>query len=220
MIFMFYVVATPIGNLEDMSFRAVRVLKEADLILCEDTRVTRVLLAHFGIITKTISYHQHSGAMKHEKIAALLAEGRTIAMVCDAGTPGLSDPGGRLVAYLYENGLKDIAAIPGPSAVSAALSISGFPADNFLFLGFMPNKKGKLSLMKKIADEQKTVVFYESKHRIRRTLSALEQHIGSRSVFVGRELTKKFEQVYRGTIREILGTLLEKGEFVVIVEGK
>ncbi len=218
--FMLYVVATPIGNLEDMSFRAVSILKEVDVILCEDTRVTKVLLSRFEITTRTLSYHQHSGIMKYEKIMALLQEGNSLALVSDAGTPGISDPGGKLLAYVYKQGYSDIVAVPGPSALTTALSISGFPADKFLFFGFMPHKKGRQSLMKKIAEETKTSVFYESKHRIRPTLEALEQYIGSRSVFVGRELTKKFETSYRGTIREVLATLLGKGEFVVIVEGK
>ena len=218
--FMLYVIGTPIGNLEDMSFRAVSILKEADVVLCEDTRVTKVLLSHFEITTRMLSCHQHSGVMKHEKVMALLRDGNSLALVSDAGTPGISDPGGKLLSYLYEHGYTEIVSIPGPSALAAGLSISGFFGDEFVFLGFIPTKKGRKTLLTEIGETKRTVVFYESKYRIQKTLNELAQIIGARRVFVAREITKKFETSYRGGIKEILPHLLEKGEFVVIVEGK
>jgi 16S rRNA (cytidine1402-2'-O)-methyltransferase len=184
-----YIVATPIGNLEDITMRALRILGEVDFILCEDTRVTKRLLDHYKIATPTISYHQHSGLLKVEKILDLLEQDKSLALVSDAGTPGISDPGGKLVAAVIERfgSLSDeneitesmaqvqIESVPGPSAVTAALSISGIPTDKFVFLGFPPNKKGRQAFMKKILDCEWPVVVYESKHRIIKFLEELEQ---------------------------------------------
>ncbi|MFH1255437.1 MAG: 16S rRNA (cytidine(1402)-2'-O)-methyltransferase [bacterium] len=221
-----YIVGTPIGNLEDISLRALRILGEADFILCEDTRVTAKLLARYGIKTPAISYHQHSDANKEKRIIDLLASGKNLALVSDAGTPGISDPGGKLAGAVIEkfgDNVK-IESIPGPSAITAALSISGMPADKFIFMGFPPHKKGRQTFVKKIADSEYTAVAYESKHRIIKFLEELEKVLnpGARIV-VCRELSKMHEAVYRGEIGEVIKKLKEnknnqKGEFVVIVD--
>ncbi|MDD4901085.1 MAG: 16S rRNA (cytidine(1402)-2'-O)-methyltransferase [Patescibacteria group bacterium] len=180
-----YIVGTPIGNLEDISMRALRILGEVDFILCEDTRVTRTLLEHYQIKTPTISYHQHSGESKEAEIINLLAGGKNLALVSDAGTPGISDPGGKLIQAALEklggetgaNGYSPvkIESVPGPSAVTAALSISGIPTDKFVFLGFPPHKKGRQTFLKKIVASEWPVVVYESKHRILKLLNELRE---------------------------------------------
>ena len=212
-----YIVATPIGNLEDITLRALRILKEVDLILCEDTRVTINLLNHYEIKTPTLSYHQHSGIVKSEKILEALSQGKQVALVTDAGTPGVSDPGGKLVAEaLLEN--HEIEAIPGASALTATISVSGIPMDKFTFLGFLPHKKGRQTLLKKIVESEYPVVLYESVHRIEKLLNELPSED---QIVLARELTKKFETVYRGTVTEVLQMLQAdkvKGEFVVIVD--
>ncbi len=222
------VIATPIGNLEDITLRAIRALKEADLVLCEDTRVTRTLLSHYGIATPTESYHAQSKLSKTDRILALLAEGKNLALVSDAGTPGISDPGIELVRKIRAE-LPDVSivAIPGASALTAALSIAGIPAADFLFLGFLPHKKGRETLFREISASDRAVVFYESPHRILRTLASLRGHfaaagIPARPVTIARELTKIYEEVRTGTPEELLKLLEEKpekvrGEFVVIV---
>lgn len=216
--------ATPIGNLADITFRAVDILRGVDLILCEDTRQTQKLLNHYNIRAKTQSYHQHSKLSKQKLILDELRAGKNLALVSDAGTPGISDPGNKLIEYLFREypNLK-IIPIPGPSAVTAALSVSGFPADKFKFLGFMPHKKGREKLFKEIAEAKKTVVFYESTHRIIKTLGQLEVFLNKdRQIVVCRELTKMFESVYRGNVQEVLEKLLSgkvKGEFVVVIRG-
>jgi len=238
-----YVVSTPIGNLEDLSFRALRILKEVDLILCEDTRVTKKLLNHYGIKTPTLSYHQHSKLQKIEYIINLLkdynppttssrlrrAPGKNLALVSDVGTPGISDPGNKLIkAIITSPGLVvKIVPIPGPSAVTAAASISGFPMDKFIFMGFPPTKRKRKKFFEEVLSSKYPVVFYESPHRILKTLSELQSLVISHkslvNVVVCRELTKKFETIYRGTIEEVLKQIEEseiKGEFVVIVGGK
>ena len=218
------IVATPLGNLGDITARAKQVLTEAVVVLCEDTRVTRPMLTHFGITTPTESYHQHSGGTRIQAIAERLERGEHMALVTDAGTPGISDPGNflisELVAQLGE--AVEIVAVPGPSAVVAALSISGMPTERFLFLGFPPHKKGRQTFMREVAASEYTTVFYESNHRIAKCLQELEAILEhDRSMCVMRELTKKFESVYRGTIQEILAKKIPpKGEFVVIVSGK
>ncbi len=171
-----YIVATPIGNLEDISFRAIRILSEVDFVLCEDTRVTKVLLDHYKINTPTMSYHQHSDLKQTEKIIAMLDGGKNIALVSDAGTPGISDPGGKLVQAVLEKLGDDIKAesVPGPSAATAALSISGIPTDKFVFMGFPPHKKGRQTFISKILDSEYPVVVYESKHRIIKFLEELK----------------------------------------------
>ena len=220
-----YIIATPIGNLEDLSFRALRILKEVDLILCEDTRVTKKLLSHYKISKPTISYHQHSKLTKIEHILEQLKKGKNLALVSDAGTPCISDPGAKLIDYLVKEqpDLK-IIPIPGPSALISALSISGFSVDKFIFLGFPPAKKKRKKFFQEVSNMKKTVVFYESIHRIKKTLEELKNALeNERRIVVCRELTKKFETVYRGNIEEIIEqiNLLPKeefkGEFVVVI---
>jgi 16S rRNA (cytidine1402-2'-O)-methyltransferase len=221
-----YVVATPIGNLEDMTQRALRILKEVDFVLCEDTRHTLQLLNYFGIKKSLISYHQHSQFQKIDHIIDLLRQGKNLALVSDAGTPAISDPGGVLVAEAVKQ-LGDavqIVPIPGVAAVTALASVAGLPTDKFVFLGFLPLKKGRQSLFNFIKDSDKTVIFYESPHRIIKTLESLAGLLEpERQLVVGRELTKKFETVYRGTTKEVLEKLQSDkilGEFVVAVGSK
>ncbi len=215
-----YIVATPIGNLEDITLRALRVLKEVDLILCEDTRVTRKLLDHYKISTPTLSYHQHSGKVKLDKVLDQLDQDKQIALVTDAGTPGVSDPGGKLVAEALLAG-NEVEPIPGPSALATAISISGLPMDKFLFLGFLPHKKGRQTLIKKIIASKYPIILYESVHRIKKLLKELMINNQKLNLVVCRELTKKFETIYRGTAEKVLDQLSDqqtKGEFVVIIK--
>ena len=216
-----YIIATPIGNLEDITLRALRVIKEVDLILCEDTRHTKRLLDKYEIIVQTMSYHQHSKISKIDKIVGLLESGKDLALVSDAGTPGISDPGNKLVEYLVENKIDvNIIPIPGPSAVVSALSVSGFPTDNFIFLGFVPHKKGRQTFFKNLAEEKRTVVFYESPHRIMKTLESLKEYIPEKEIVVCRELTKIYETIYRGKPKEITKKITPeqvKGEFVLVI---
>lgn len=219
-----YVVGTPIGNLEDMTLRALRVLNEADCILCEDTRVTKKLLSHYGIPTPTLSYHAHTTSKKSSKILDLLREGKKLALVSDAGTPAVSDPGSLLVAQIHVHAPEvTIVTVPGPSALTAALSIAGLPVSDFLFLGFLPHKKGRETLFKEIAASTRTVVFYESPHRILKTLASLQMHIPrERTVVVLRELTKMYEEVVRGEADEVALYFKKhkekvRGEFVVML---
>ena len=222
-----YIVATPIGNLEDITLRAIRVLKEADVILCEDTRMTKRLLDKYEIRAKTLSYNAHSTQAKNKEIFELLEEGKTLALVSDAGTPGISDPGMLLVRQVREHFRDEVAVvpIPGASALSAALSASGAPSSEFLFLGFLPHKKGRETLFKEIAASKRTVVFYESPHRIMKTLGSLAKYAGDRRIIIARELTKIHEEFPAGTpteVTEYFTTHKDKvrGEFVVIVEPK
>ena len=220
---MLYIVATPIGNLDDVSKRALDTLLSVDFVLCEDTRVTKKLLNHFKIETRTISYHEHSKLTKMDYIADLLRNKKTLALVSDAGTPGISDPGNRLIEYLLSlTPDLQILPIPGPNAAISALSISGFPTDEFLFLGFPPHKKGRETFFKDLADQKRTVVFYESPHRILKALEQMEKFLpADRRLVVCRELTKMFETVYRGTVGDIRPKLSEKddrGEFVVVID--
>ncbi|MCR4323318.1 MAG: 16S rRNA (cytidine(1402)-2'-O)-methyltransferase [Candidatus Azambacteria bacterium] len=217
-----YLIATPIGNLEDITMRAVRMLREVDLVLCEDTRVARKLLSAYDIKKPLESYHQHSAPAKLVAIGDMLAGGKSIAFVSDAGTPGISDPGGMLVRTLVERfgDAIRIVPIPGASAVLAALSISGFFTDRFRFLGFPPHKKGRKTFFQTIAEIPEAVVLYESKHRIEKALEALTSTIGMRQIVVARELTKQFESIYRGTAPECLAALKNddmRGEFVVVI---
>jgi len=236
-----YIVGTPIGNLEDISLRALRILGEVDFILCEDTRVTGKLLSHYDIKTPTISYHQHSDENKVRQIIVILEDGKNLALVSDAGTPGISDPGGKLVQAILEK-LDDgvqIESVPGPSAVTAALSISGIPTDKFIFMGFPPHKKGRQTFIRKIIASDFPAVVYESKHRIIKFLEELKKAaeenmetgkkgesapkpINLTSVVVCRELSKMHETVYRGSLESIIEKIKnnkddQKGEFVVIV---
>ena len=220
-----YVVGTPIGNLEDMTFRALRILHECDVILCEDTRVTKKLLRHYEIDTPTLSYHAHSGLRKYERIFELLDEEKTLALVSDAGTPAISDPGSHLIATVREKYGNDVSieSVPGPSAVTAALSIAGVHADSFTFLGFPPHKKGRETFFKKLSDISGTVVFYESPHRIQKALNSLHTLCTKKKhVTIVRELTKMYEEVVTGTPLEVLDFFemypeKMKGEFVVVV---
>lgn len=225
-----YVVATPIGNLEDLTFRALRILKEADFVLCEDTRVTKKLLDHYQIATPTISYHQHSDQLKIDRLIKTLANGKNLALVTDAGTPGISDPGGVLVEAALAAG-HEVITIPGASALTAVIAIAGLPMEKFLFLGFLPHKKGRQTLLKKIADCEYPVVLYESVHRIEKLLDELTGPAFAKAsagkhdyyLIVARELTKKFETIYRGTVLEVKDQLKKeeiKGEFVVIIYKK
>jgi 16S rRNA (cytidine1402-2'-O)-methyltransferase len=216
-----YIVATPIGNLKDISQRVLETLRSVDLILCEDTRVTAKLLNHFEIRKPLQSYHQHSQLSKAAYVLEELKKGKNIALVADAGTPGISDPGNKLISYLVAQlpSLK-IVPIPGPCAAIAALSVSGFPADKFVFLGFPPHKKGRETFFKELANEEKTAVFYESPHRIEKCLEQLKEFLpADRKIAICRELTKMFETIYRGTIGNVTIPKNEiKGEFVVVVK--
>ena len=221
-----YIVATPIGNLSDITLRAIETLKNVDLILCEDTRVSKRLLDHYEIATSLTSYHQHSGEGKIKSLLEKIKAGANLALITDAGTPGISDPGNKFIAEVVNKigSACQIIPIPGPSAVIAALSVSGLPTDKFLFLGFLPHKKGRETLFKRIQENEETIVFYESTHRIIKTLERLGKLLeADRRVVVSRELTKKFETIYRGNILEVLEQIKKdtvKGEFVVIIQGK
>lgn len=209
-----YLVGTPIGNLKDITLRALHILKEVDLILCEDTRVTKKLLSRYDIKTPTQSYHQHSKLKKINYILNLLKQGKSLALVSDSGTPGISDPGNKLISHLTES-LPDleIIPIPGPNAAVAAASISGFPMDKFIFMGFPPHKKGRQKFFKEVAESKYPVILYESPHRILKTLEELRDF----EIVVGRELTKKFETVYRGKARDVIKKIKSKGEFVIAI---
>ncbi|HWE52686.1 MAG TPA: 16S rRNA (cytidine(1402)-2'-O)-methyltransferase [Bryobacteraceae bacterium] len=216
-----YVVATPIGNLEDFTYRAVRILREANWIACEDTRTTKKLLDHYAIHTRSLSYHEHNEAARTEDLIAQLLGGETGALVSDAGTPLLSDPGYRIVRAAVEAGVR-VEAIPGASALLAGLVISGLPTDQFHFAGFLPPKQGQRSrVLATLGQEQATLVFYEAPHRILETLEDIAATLGERRVAVARELTKLHEEVLRGTAAEIRSVLSArdsiKGEFVVLI---
>ena len=223
-----YVVATPIGNLKDITLRAIEALKEADFILCEDSRQTIKLLQKYEISKPLVSYFQHSKVAKTDYILEQLEKGKKLALVTDAGTPGISDPGNQLIELIVSR-LSDVQIIPlpGPSALISALSISGFPTDKFIFMGFPPAKKGREKFFKKVAETEYTVAFYESTHRIIKTLEQLNKQLITNNlqqttkIIVCRELTKKFETIYRGSVDGILDQLNKdknalKGEFVVI----
>jgi 16S rRNA (cytidine1402-2'-O)-methyltransferase len=216
-----YLVATPIGNLEDITYRAVRVLGEADVIACEDTRQTRKLLDHYGIQKPTVSYHEHNEAGRAEELAERLAGGDVVALVSDAGMPLVSDPGYRLVRAALARGIAVI-PVPGPSAALAALAASGLPTDAFHFAGFLPPKPGaRTRLLESLAGEAATLIFFEAPHRILESLLAIEQVLGPRMVVAARELTKLHEEFLRGTPAEIRAALESrdavKGEFTILV---
>ena len=221
-----YIVATPIGNLEDITLRALHALKEADLIFAEDTRVAKKLLAHFGIGTPIAKRHTRDEQKAAEEIIVELEAGKNIVLISDAGTPGISDPGAFIVAQVRKE-LPDIKieAVPGPSALAAAISVAGISANEFLFFGFLPHKKGRETLFKEIAASERAVVFYESPHRILRTLESLKKFAPKKKITICRELTKIYEEVIGGTAVDLL-EFFEKhpekvrGEFVVIVSVK
>jgi 16S rRNA (cytidine1402-2'-O)-methyltransferase len=215
-----YLVATPIGNLEDITFRAVRVLKEADLIAAEDTRHTSKLLHHFDIRTPTTSLHEHNEHTKSGSLVEKLLQGQRIALVSDAGTPAVSDPGFRLVQAAIAANIR-VEAIPGPSAVLTALVASGLPTDAFVFVGFPPARsKARAAWLDALRAEPRTVVFFEAPHRIAETLADALRIVGDRRIAVGRELTKVHEELVRGPISVVLGQLTElRGEFTVVMAG-
>ncbi len=221
-----FVVATPIGNLDDMSPRARKVLEEADLIAAEDTRHTGRLLSHFGINSRLLALHEHNEEAVVSGLISKLQEGKTIALVSDAGTPLISDPGFRLLRAAHENGIR-VSPVPGPSALLAALSVAGLPTDRFCFEGFLPAKKSaRLKRLQKIAEETRTIVCFESVHRIADCLDDLLQSFGAeRQAFIGREISKLHEQCVFGTLAELKrmleeGQIASKGEFVLAIEGQ
>lgn len=216
-----FVVATPIGNLEDITFRAVRILKDAGLIACEDTRQTRKLLDHYGIHAPVVSYHEHNEAERAAELAARLESGIDVALVSDAGVPLISDPGYRIVRAAVERGIP-VQAVPGPSAVLAALAASGLPTDAFHFAGFLPAREGqRRRLLESLAAEEATLIFFEAPHRILETLEAIGETLGERPVVVARELTKVHEEFLRGTVSEVRQALSTrdaiKGEITLLV---
>ncbi len=218
-----YLVPTPIGNLEDMSFRAVRILKEVDLILAEDTRTSAPMLKHFGIDKKLFSHHQHNEHKSVTEVIRFLKEGKQIALISDAGTPAISDPGFLLVREAIRNDLP-IECLPGATAFVPALVNSGLAADRFTFEGFLPVKKGRQTRMKELVNESRTMIFYESPHRLLKTLEELAQYFGpERQASVSRELTKMFEETVRGSLDQIkvhFENHTLKGEIVICVAGK
>jgi 16S rRNA (cytidine1402-2'-O)-methyltransferase len=216
-----YLVATPIGNLEDITYRAVRVLREAGLIACEDTRQTRKLLDHYDIRTPTISYHEHNEAERAAELASRMAAGAVVALVSDAGMPLVSDPGYRLVRAAIDIAVPVI-AVPGPSAALTALAASGLPTDSFRFGGFLPSKPGqRAKALEALAEEQATLIFYEAPHRILEALEAVEQALGHRPVVVARELTKIHEEFLRGTAADVRAQLAARdairGEITLLI---
>ncbi len=216
-----YVVSTPIGNLEDITLRALRVLGEVDMIAAEDTRRTGFLLKHYGIKTRMESYHDHNKERKSQRLLNRLSRGESVALVSDAGTPGISDPAYRLVSEAVRASIP-IIPVPGATAAVAGLCSSGLPTDRFVFEGFLPPKKGRKKRLDMLAAETRTIILYESPHRLLRTLSDLLEILGNRSITVCRELTKSFEEILRGSISEIMNTLSLrkiKGEFVLIIKG-
>lgn len=217
-----YLCATPIGNLEDITLRALRILREVDLIAAEDTRHTRKLLSHFEIHTPLTSYHRHNCKKKGEHLLSLVLSGKNIALVSDAGMPGVSDPGSELVAEAVENGCRVI-PVPGPSAAVTALVVSGLPTDTFVFAGFLPTaKKARGEKLKELSRQRWTMVFYEAPHRIKETLLVLLKAFGSRPAAAARELTKLHEEIIRGTLEELIehfNSVEPRGEFTLVVAG-
>ena len=216
-----YIVSTPIGNLEDITFRAVKILSEVDLIAAEDTRTTLNLLRHYSIVKPLISYYSYNEARRTPELVEKLASGTSIALVSDAGTPGISDPAYRIIRSALDEKIP-VVAIPGPAAFLPALVVSGLPIDRFVYEGFLPVKKGRKTKLEHLALEERTIVLYESPHRILRTLTDLRTYLGEREVSVARELTKKFEEVVRGTLTDahrVFSSKSIKGEFVVVVAG-
>ncbi len=216
---MLYIVATPIGNLEDMTFRAVRTLKEVDYIFAEDTRVTKKLLNHFKIDTIVYRYDEHTKNHQIDNIMKLLEEEKTIALVTDAGTPCISDPGYEVVEEALKKGVK-VSPIPGVSSMIAAASVSGISMRRMAYEGFLPKKKGRQTLLKKLATEERSIIIFESPHRLIKTLKDIDEYLGEREVVVCREITKLYEEIVRGTTKELIERFEKKtikGEIVLIV---
>ena len=217
-----YIVPTPIGNLDDITLRAIKTLEAADFILAEDTRTTSVLLKHLGIEKRLYAHHKFNEHATAASLTEAIGEGRTVALVSDAGTPGISDPGFLLVRSCVEAGI-EVETLPGATALIPALVQSGFPCDRFCFEGFLPQKKGRMKRLEELREEQRSIIFYESPHRVVKCLEQLSEVFGSeRRVSVSRELSKKFEQTVRGTIAEVAEHFAQhepKGEFVIVVAG-
>ncbi|MFA5804520.1 MAG: 16S rRNA (cytidine(1402)-2'-O)-methyltransferase [Melioribacteraceae bacterium] len=214
-----YVVATPIGNLGDITFRAIETLKSVNIIICEDTRVTKILLDHYQINKPLLVVNAHNESKSIEKILTKLISGESCALVSDAGTPCISDPGVRLINKVLSENI-EVVGIPGASAGILALSISGLPTDSFVFEGFLPQKKGRQKKLKQLAEEERTIVLYESTYRIKKLLEELEISMPDRLIVVARELTKKFEEIWRGTASQLLQNFekrITKGEFVILL---
>jgi 16S rRNA (cytidine1402-2'-O)-methyltransferase len=214
-----YIVATPIGNLSDFTFRAKNTLEAVNVIACEDTRHASILLNYYNVRKQLLSFHSHSGQTKTDKIIEHLLNGDNVALISDAGTPGISDPGYVLIQAALKNGI-DVVPIPGPSAVITGLCASGLPTDKFLYLGFLPIKKGRQTIFKEISKSEYTVVFYESPHRLKKTLEQMKSYLKpTAKVAVAKELTKIYETFYRGTISEVIKLIPEnvKGEYVVMI---
>ena len=218
-----YVVPTPIGNLADITHRSIHLLSQVELILCEDTRVSQKLLKHYNIDTPTKSYHMHNEHRTVDRLVEQLQQGMSMALISDAGTPAISDPGFLLVRACLQSGV-NVTSLPGPTAFVPALVQSGFPTDRFVFEGFLPHKKGRKSRLSQLAEETKTIVLYESPHRILKTLAQCAQVMGpDRQASISRELTKAFEETVRGTLEELeahFTTHTPKGEFVLVIQGK
>ncbi|MDH6309725.1 16S rRNA (cytidine1402-2'-O)-methyltransferase [Dysgonomonas sp. PFB1-18] len=218
-----YIIPTPVGNLEDMTFRAIRLLREAGLILAEDTRTTGILLKHFDIQNKMQSYHKFNEHKAVSHIVERLNAGENIALVSDAGTPGISDPGFLVVRECVKAGI-EVECLPGATAFVPALVASGIPSDRFCFEGFLPQKKGRMTRLKILAEEPRTIVFYESPHRVTKTLTQLAEYLGEeRYAATCREISKMYEEVRRGTLKELISHFSvnePRGEFVIVVSGK
>lgn len=212
-----YIVSTPIGNLEDISFHALYILKNVDMIATEDTRVAQILLNHYGIRQKLVSYYSQVENSKLDYITGFINEGNSVALISDAGTPCISDPGSILVNRCIEEGI-NVVAIPGASSLIHALVLSGFKNDKFYFHGFLPQKKGREKTFNELKDIKENIILFESKFRIKKTISELAKNLGNKEVVIGREMTKKFEEIYRGRLRDIDANIIkEKGEFVIII---
>ncbi len=219
---MLYVVATPIGNLKDITLRALETLSEVDFILCEDTRTSGILLKHYDIHKELVSFNARMEEKKIDAVIKRIKMGDSCALISDAGTPAISDPGVRLVNAAQKNGI-EVVGIPGANAAILALSIAGLPTDSFVFEGFLPQKKGRQKQLKMLTEEERTIVLYESMYRIEKLINELNEYMPNRIIAIGRELTKKFEELWRGKPIEILESLSEhklKGEFVVIIAPK
>lgn len=217
-----YVVPTPIGNLEDITLRALNVLKGVDVIAAEDTRTTKFLLDHYGIQKPLLSFYSHNEQVRVPQIIQKLKSGDSVALVSDAGTPGISDPAHSIIAASIENSI-NIIPLPGATAFVPALVVSGFSTHEFVFEGFLPHKKGRKTKLERLKDEERTIILYESVHRIQKTLQEVLEYFGDRNVVVVRELTKKFEEITRGKVSAVLqefASRVMKGEFVLVIEGK
>jgi len=217
-----YIVSTPIGNLKDITLRALEILEDVEFILCEDTRITSRLLNHYNISKKLISFNAVSEKKKIPNVIERIKSGDNCALVSDAGTPAISDPGVRLISEAIKEQI-DVVPVPGTSAVIAALTISGLPTDSFVFEGFLPQKKGRQKKLKELSEEKRTIIIYESTYRIKKLVDELTEYLPDRYIVVCRELTKKFEETWRGNpneIKEVIDEKVSKGEFVVVISPK